>query len=121
MTPSDDAFLTALFTALGGMSGISASAAVILVVQILMKFLNTDWATTLFADVFKNDSGLAGWVQLLLVSGLTVVVGVLTLHYVSGVTWLAALLNSTTLAALQVFGNQIIQKILPAPATPPTA
>lgn len=90
---SYDEFVAFLLQSMGGFKGASTMAAVALVVQILMKLIQT------------NAGELLGKWKLLTVSLLSLVGGVLALK-LTGLTWGASLLHSATLASLQVFLHQ---------------
>ena len=107
--------LTAFITAIGGIKGAGVLAIVVLAVQGL-------------ALIFRTQLGkFAGIYQLLIVNGLTMVLGVVGLKMTTGMSWLAVLLNSQSLAMAQVYFHQVINQTkkkaedaqaLPAPATP---
>lgn len=97
-----DQFLLFLIQSLGGLKGASVLAIVGVAVQIIIKFLSSD----LCNQIFKGFTGAA---KLLTVSGLTIASGVISLIAVSGMSPVAAIFHSTTLAALMVFVNQLIQ------------
>lgn len=87
-----------LLRSIGGLKGASALAIVAVVVQAVMLFFRTKYAS------------FAGKWRIVVVTGLTVVAGVLALR-VAGVDWIGALLHSSTLAAVQVFGNQFVKQL----------
>lgn len=97
-----DQFLMYLLQSLGGLKGASALAIIGLVVQIIVKFLNSDLSN----QVFKNFSGFG---KLVSISALTIVSGVITL-IIQGMSPLAAIFHSTTLAAIMVLVNQFAQQ-----------
>lgn len=99
-------FLKYLIDSLGGMKGASALVIAGVVVQALLKAMS-------LPIVGKWFSEAQGWLKLTVVSGLTLVSGVIGLMTAGGLTLGAALVHSTTLAALMVFGNQIIQHFFP--------
>lgn len=86
--------LMKFFASIGGLKGASAMAIAVVVVQGLLLFFRS--ALARFAGIY----------QLLIVNGLTLIAGILGLK-MSGVDWASAILHSQTLAALQVFANQI--------------
>ena len=88
-------WLMLLITAIGGMKGMSALGIAAAVAQLLLKFM----ATPL--------SKFAGKYKLLAITVLTMVAGVLGLMMASDVSFMAALMHSTTLAAFQVFVHQL--------------
>lgn len=88
------------FTALGGVQGMSTMALVALVVQGLM---------LMFRGPLSN---LAGAGKLVVVTGLTLVGGVVSLH-AQGLDWVSCLMQSTTLAAMQVFLHQVWTQFKP--------
>lgn len=91
-TPDD---LQKFLDALGGIKGLGALGAAVLVVQGLML-------------LFKSKLGeLAGKYRLLAVMFLSLVAGVLALK-LSGLSLGAAILHSSTIAAAQVFISQLI-------------
>lgn len=105
-------FLNLLLQSLGGLSGASALAVAGIVVQLLIKLLGTNW----FGEWFPN---LDGHIKLLVVTGLTLISGVLALMLPpTSLSLGAALMHSTTLAAFMVFGNQAYQQFLQAGSTP---
>jgi hypothetical protein len=111
---SNDEFIGALMTSLGGMKGAGALAIAGMVVQLLMKFLYTPWA----GEYLKDASGM---MKLNLVSGLTLVAGVIAMMTPAGggLTLGAALIHATTLSAIMVFGHQIWKQYTAKPAEPP--
>ena len=99
---SDIEFLQELLKFVGGLKGAGSLAIVVGVVQVIMQLLKTP-------IIAKLIPKLTGAKKLLIVSGLSVAGGMMALM-ISGQTLFAALLHSTTLAALQVFANQIFQQ-----------
>lgn len=99
VVPPSGEEVKALFEALGGLKGLGALGIVALVVQAVMLVLRS------------AIGGLLGKFRLVIVYGLSIVGGVLALH-LSGVGIGAALLHANTLAALQVFANQIYRQFL---------
>jgi hypothetical protein len=115
---STDQFLGFLFQSLGGMGGMKGMALVVVVVQVMMKLLQTDFAIGIISKVVPaKDGELSGKIRIALVCGLTLMVGVFTLH-MQGLTWGASLMHSSTLTAIQVLGNQIWQQFGAKSATP---
>lgn len=94
-----------LLKSLGGFKGATALGIVFLVIQAVLLFFRTKLAN------------FAGKWKLLIVTGLSLVGGVIAL-LVSGVPLLMALTHSTTFAALQVFGNQFVKQLAEKNATP---
>lgn len=94
--PTNDE-MGALLAALGGLKGASAVAIAVVVVQGLMLLLRTSLGE------------MAGKWRLLIVYLLSIVSVVLALK-VSGVDLGAALVHANTLAALQVFLNQVFKQ-----------
>lgn len=94
ITPPTTAELAAFLATIGGLKGASAMVITAFAVQGILLF---------FRSSFGN---LAGIYQLLIVNGMTLVAGVLALM-MSGQTFLQALLNSQTLAMIQVFAHQL--------------
>lgn len=88
-------FLMELYKSINGIKGLSVLASAIVIVQLLMMFFKT------------KLSDFAGKYRLLVVTGLTMVVGILGLMN-TGMPFLAAMVHSSTLAAAQVFGHQVI-------------
>jgi len=99
---TDLEFLQNLLSFVGGLKGAGTMAAVAGGVQIVMQLLKTGFFSKLVPK-------LNGTKKILIVSGLTLVGGVLALMS-SGQELVASLLHSTTLAALQVFANQLYQQ-----------
>lgn len=93
-------FLDQLLNSIGGLKGAGAMAIVTAVVQLVMLLSKT------------KLSRFAGKYRLLLVYGLTMVSGVLTLTTVNGLDIATALIHSNTLASFQVFGNQAIKQFI---------
>lgn len=89
--------IKSLLDALGGVKGLSALAVAGLVVQVIMLLIRS------------GVGGLLGKFRLIVVYGLSIVSGVLALH-LSGVDISAALVHANTLAAFQVFLNQIFKQ-----------
>lgn len=102
--PTND-FIMMLLESIGGMKGASTLAIVFAVVQILLKFLNTE----LFGKWFKD---MKGSTKLTIVLALTMISGVLSLMTVGGLTLGAALLHSTTLASFSVLANQLYKQFV---------
>ncbi len=103
-------FVTYLLQSLGGISGATTLAIIGVIVQILMKFV----ATPIFDNI-----GIDGSYKLLIVIGLTIVGGVVTLMTgPAGLTLVAALMHSTTLASIMVLIHQVyVQFFQSEPAT----
>lgn len=99
---STDEFLMYLLQSLGGFKGASSLVVAGLIVQIFIKFLNSDLSGKIFA-------GFKGFWKLAIVSFLSVVSGVISLM-LNGVSLGAALLHSSTLAAIMVLLNQFVQQ-----------
>lgn len=99
-------FLKLLIDSLGGLKGASSLVIAGVVVQLLIKAMSLPAVGKLFSEA-------QGWLKLVIVTGLTLVSGVIGLMTAGGLTLGAALVHSTTLAALMVFGNQIIQHFFP--------
>lgn len=95
--PADPSDLAKLLEAIGGAKGAGAMGIALVVTQVLLMIAKALW----------NPSG--GW-QLTLVSGLSLASGVLFLMVIGKLDLGAALMHSTTLAAIQVFLNQILKK-----------
>lgn len=103
VVPPSSEELMAFINALGGIKNLGALGIVALVIQGLMLLLRTPLMA--FAGVWR----------LIIVSGLSMVGGVIA-QLAQGVGWLPALLNSATLAAVQVFVHQIVAQVKKAPA-----
>jgi type IV secretory pathway VirB2 component (pilin) len=102
--PTDQA-LAEFMHSLGGLKGASALAITTVIVQAIMLFFRTPLA------------GFAGKYRLLIVAGLSLVVGFLGLM-IAGVDWKLAFLHANTIGALQVFGHQVVNQFKPeAPKT----
>lgn len=95
INPPTSAELTAFLATIGGLKGASAMAIAAFAVQGILLF---------FRSSFGN---LAGIYQLLIVNAMTLVAGILALM-MSGQSFLQALLNSQTLAMIQVFAHQVL-------------
>lgn len=96
---ADSTFFKELFDLVMNYKNLSSAAGVIAVVQLLVMFLKTP----AFSKVFKNVSGA---LKMLIVSGLTLVLGVLTLKE-TGLSTAQALADSSTLVLIQVFVHQV--------------
>jgi hypothetical protein len=94
---SNQDFINLLLKSIGDIKGATGLGIVVIIVQLLMAFFKTQL------------SNFAGKYKLLIVTFLTLVLGVLTLK-TSGLTWSAALLHSSTIAAFQVFFNQLYKQ-----------
>lgn len=104
--PNQD-FLNLLMQSMGGMKGASALAIAGVVVQLIVKLMSTSWV----ANWFPN---LTGAKKIAVVTGLSLASGVLALMLPpTSLTIGAALMHSTTLTALMVYGNQIVQQLTP--------
>lgn len=99
---TDLQFLEELLKFIGGLKGAGSLAIVAAVVQLVMYFIKAPFFSKLLPK-------LTGAKKLLIVSGLSVAGGLLALMS-DGQSFLAALMHSTTLAALQVFANQLLQQ-----------
>ncbi len=94
---SDESF-AALIKILGGLKGAGALTIALACVQAIMLVFRTE----------KFSSWSGKW-RLTVVSFLSIVAGVLASR-ISGVDWIASLLNGSVLAAASVFGNQVFQQ-----------
>lgn len=92
-------FILELLKSMGGFKGASMMAAAVLVTQLLMKAFQTKLADK------------AGKWRLLAVTFFSLASGILALK-LSGIDWMAAVMHSTTLAALQVFVNQFKKQFI---------
>lgn len=88
-----------LLKSIGGLKGASALAIAVVVVQALLLLVRSSFVK------------LKGSIKLLIVTGLTLVSGVLAL-VVSGLPVSAALLHASTIAAFQVFAHQVLKQFL---------
>lgn len=109
-----DQFLSDLIASLGGFKGASAMGIVAIVVQLLMKLSKTKLGE------------YAGRYKLLVVYGLTVVAGVLSLMTAGHLSFMAALIHANSLAAFQVLGHEVVDQFIrkkdePAKVETPTA
>ncbi len=107
--PSDlttDQALTAFLQSLGGLKGAGTMAIVLVIVQTVMLFFRTPLAI------------FAGKYRLLIVAGLSLVGGFVGL-LAGGLDWKLALMHSSVLGAVQVFGHQVVNQF--KPETPPQA
>ena len=93
-------WLMLLVVAIGGMKGLSALGIAAAGSQLLLKFMSTPLAK------------FSGKYRLLAITGLTMVSGVLALMTASDISFMAALLHSTTLAAFQVFIHQVWKQVV---------
>jgi len=99
--------LKQLLASLGGLKGASALGIAVFVVQGVLLFFRTQLAS------------FTGKWRLLIVTGLSLVAGVLGLS-MAGVPWTTALVHANTIAALQVFIHQLVKQLsekepVPAP------
>lgn len=107
---SGDQFLGMFLQSIGGMGGLKGMALAVAVVQVVMKFLQSDIAVSLLSKFLPaKDGALAGHVRISIVCVLSVATGLLALK-LQGLGWTSALLHSTTLAALQIAANQIYKQ-----------
>lgn len=95
-------FIMAVISAIGGLKGATALAVAAAVVQLMMMFLKTPLA--MFAAKYK----------LVAVYGLSIVSGIIALR-IAGVALPAALVDASTLAAVQVFLHQIYKQFIEKP------
>lgn len=91
-------FFTQLWQLIGQGKGASGLGLAVAITQGFMLFFRTEMA---------NFTGK--W-KLTIVLGLSMAVGIMTLR-TSGASWSAALFNSATLAAVQVFGHQLMKQL----------
>jgi len=94
-----ESFLAAAMTALGSWKALGAMGLAAMLSQLMMLFLRTPLAS------------FAGKYKLVAIYVLSIISGLLTLK-VSGMEWGAAALHTQTLAALQVFANQIYKQFI---------
>lgn len=103
---SNEDFISLLFQSLGGMAGASSLAIAGLIVQLLIKFMSAP----MFGEVFKE---LPNGKKLLFVSFLSLAAGTISLMAGPAALSLgAALIHSSNLAALMVFGNQVYKAVV---------
>lgn len=98
-------FLEELLAFAGSLKGASTMVIVVAVVQLVMKALRFPITRKLISKVVEITPAK----RLMILYGLTVVAGVTGLM-ADGLSIGSALLHSNTLAALQVFANQIYKK-----------
>lgn len=108
----DDQFFAYLFSSVGGLMGASTLGAVGIILQILHKFMETEF--------FKNWS--VGKIEergkVTIYLGLAWLIGVTALMLGSGLTFWAALTHATVVAAIVKFGNHVIESYVVKPADP---
>ena len=110
-------FLQLLIASIGGFKGMSTLAIVGVVIQLLIKLISLPFMGSLFLKA-------PGYLKLLIISGLTLVGGPITLMVVDGLDFGAALIHSATLNAFMVFANQIYLNVIakkPEVPAPPVA
>lgn len=100
---SNDEFVSFLLASIGGAKGLSTLALVGVSIQIIIKFLQTEIVDNWF-------SKKSGKIKLVIVTGMSVIGGVLSLMTVEGLSFSAAALHSSTLAAAMVFIHQVIKQ-----------
>ena len=100
--PTGDDF-SSLLKGIGGVKGAGTLAVIALIVQALMFFFRTQLAS--FAGVW----------QLIIVNGLTLVGGVVSLMLVDHQIFLQAILNSQVLGMAQIWGHQVYNQIQKKP------
>lgn len=98
VAPTGDEFKNYV-DSLGGIKGAGTLGIILLVVQGLMLLLRS------------KAGDLAGQLRLLLVIGLTMVGGIISLR-IQGIQWVSVLTNSATLASFQVFLHQIYSQFV---------
>jgi len=101
-------FISAVVTAMGGMSGLGALGIVALCIQLLMLFFRTPLAS------------FAGKWKLVIVLSLSLVGGFLAQMF-NGLPWYGALLSAGSLTAVQVLVNQIWKQFLTDKGNQPSA
>ncbi len=99
--PTDPGQWDTFFNSIGGAKGAGVMAAVVALIQVILQLLKSPLGS------------LAGPYKLLLVTGMTLLLGVAGLR-VEGFDWQSALIHSSTLASFQVFLNQIWKQMLEA-------
>lgn len=98
--PVSPEFIDYLIASFNGIKGASTLGAAALIVQLILKALDQDFAKHWFGKK-------TGFSKLLIVSGLTLAVTPLGLITGAGLSVGAALMHSTTLASFMVFLNQL--------------
>jgi len=94
VVPPTSEEISAFLTMLGGLKGAGTLAIIMVIVQGL-------------AILFRSSLGtIAGIYRLLVVNGLTLLLGIIALK-MQGMEWAAVLLNSQTVVAIQVFLHQV--------------
>jgi hypothetical protein len=96
---SNQDFILALFQSIGQLKGATTLTLVIIITQLLMQFLKTPLAN--FASKYK----------LLLVTFFSLVLGIAGLMK-EGLSFGAAIIHSSTIAAIQVFIHQIYKQFI---------
>lgn len=96
---SDLDFIQQLLSFVSGYKGLTGLALAAAAVQSVIMLLKTP----LFGKIFKS---VTGQIKLLIVSGLSLIAGVIALR-ITGLSLAESLLHSSTLAAFQVFAHQI--------------
>lgn len=96
---SNEGVFKALLDLVLGYKGLKGAALTLAVVQFLILLLKSE----IFGKLFKKVSGA---MKLLIVSGLTLLAGILALK-ASGLSYAQALSDSANLALLQVFAHQV--------------
>lgn len=101
---SNEDFLSLLLGSLNGVTGLSALGIAALVTQLVVGALKTP----LVGGWFKK---LAGKWKLLVVTGLSLASGILSLK-VAGLEWSAVIMHSFVLTTAQVFAHQLYKQII---------
>ena len=91
-------FFTQVWALIGQGKGASGLGLAVLITQAFMLFFRTEMAS------------FAGKWKLTIVTGLSVAVGIMALK-TSGAEWAAAIFNSVTLTAIQVFIHQLVKQL----------
>lgn len=102
---TNEDFFQSAIAAFQSVKGAPTLVIVGVLIQLLLKFMSTP----LFDSWFKNLSPQS---KLTIILGLTIPGGLISLVTVDGLSWGAALVNSTMLAAYSVFANQLYGKYL---------
>ena len=102
---SNSDLIELLIKSVGGAKGASTLAIVGIAVKFILAFFNSE----LGGKAFK---GMKGSLKLLIVTGLTMVSGVVSLMSVNGLEFGAAMIHSATLSAFLVFGNQVYKQFI---------
>lgn len=104
---SDQAAINALMQSLGGQGGLTSLGVVAVIVQLLLKFMDTGIFSRLFSEKIQN-------LKLPMVSILTVLFGTVVLMKQSHLSLGAGMIHSSMLSAGMVFFHQWFKFLKPA-------